>query len=54
MGNSSSRWQQTALSLLMHINAVISKHSVSEKERETERETESANKMGQAALEAGY
>lgn len=44
MGEFSSRWQQTASSLQLHINGVISEHSV---------HGESANKMGQATLEAG-
>lgn len=45
MGESSSRWQQTASSLHLHINGVISEHSV---------RGESVNKMGQATLEACY
>lgn len=44
IGDSSSRWQQTASSLQLHINGVISEHSA---------HGESANKMGQATLEAG-
>lgn len=39
-----SRWQQTASSLQLHINGVISEHSV---------HGERPNKMGQATLEVG-
>lgn len=44
IGESSSRWQQTATSFQLHINGVISELSV---------HGESTDKMGQATLEAG-